>query len=276
MKFHILNFHLENFLFSGGKQVFNEPQSFNSQFNESNCFISDHIDTTSKLILYVPSKSVLDDMEFNISCHLHESLQKSKIPYQFIEDTVKDQNRNILELNGKQIGCGIALGKKEAKRKCVENAWRVLSETHEMVFKDEITHDHIDVIEKKSLIKESYISAPKLADTNIGSKLLRKMGWDGNSGMGKMEHGRVDPVFLEGVEGRSGVGHIRPETVEKKSVEQSLFHFIRDSTQTEIRFSSDLTKNDRALVHRLCQKYRLKHKSFGKNEDRYMVVSKHS
>lgn len=124
-------------------------------------------------------------------------------------------------------------------------------------------------------MKASYVNAEKIPDDNMGNKLLRKMGWTGSGGVGKFQDGRSDPVFVDGVESRRGIGHeFEDRTVRKSSVEEALLSFIRDQERGEIKFSSELSKEDRALVHRLSQKYHLKHRSFGKNELRYLLVSK--
>ena len=45
-------------------------------------------------------------------------------------------------------------------------------------------------------------------------------------------------------------------------------------TDREIKFSSELSKEDRAVIHKISQQYGLKHKSYGKGDDRYLVVGK--
>lgn len=178
-------------------------------------------------------------------------------------------------IDQKCITAGKGKTKKEAKRKAAYEAYVILKQTQPIIFKDEINHDDVSTVEKGQLVKASYINAEKISDNNMGNKLLRKMGWTGNGGVGKYEHGRSEPVFVDGVESRRGIGHeFEYRSVRKSSVEEALLTFIRDQDRNEIKFSSELSKEDRALVHRLSQKYHLKHRSFGKNEQRYLLVSK--
>lgn len=226
------------------------------------------------LKIYLPSQSN-DDYDFNVIGSLIESCQKCKKNFEFVEDYATDLFRFSFFIEGNFIVEGVNANKKEAKRLCAENGLKLLRQYQEVIYKDEINHDAVVEIDKTNLVKKSYTNAPKIGDDNMGNKLLKKMGWDGSSGVGKFGHGISEPVFVDGVENRAGFGHqFEDRSVRKGSVENTLLDFLRDSSQQEVKFSKDLTKEDRALVHRLCQKYHLKHKSFGKNEDRYLVVSK--
>ena len=42
---------------------------------------------------------------------------------------------------------------------------------------------------------------------NIGHSLLMKMGWKGSGGVGKREDGIAEPVLVNTVKGRQGLGH---------------------------------------------------------------------
>jgi len=144
-----------------------------------------------------------------------------------------------------------------------------------VVYKSEANHGELKVVEKGTLVKQSYENAAKLDDSNLGNKLLRKMGWKGSGGVGKHESGRADPVFLQAADGRQGVGTSADQTtIKRRTVEERLLEFIRTDGDMELRFSNELSNHERALVHRLSQKYGLRHKSHGKDEDRYLVVSK--
>jgi len=229
-----------------------------------------------KLFLYSTPELVTDETpSFNAISAIMESCQKTKKSVEFIEETTGHLFKYTLYIEGRCIVESFSANKKEAKRQCAEKAVIYLKQYQEIIFKDQIDHDKVTEIDKKNLVKDSYLSAPKISADNMGSKLLKKMGWDGSSGVGKFSHGISEPVFVESVENRAGFGHsFDDRSVRKGSVETTLLNFLREPSQTEIKFSRDLTKEDRALVHRLCTKYHLKHKSFGKNEDRYLLVTK--
>ena len=224
--------------------------------------------------MYLPSNTD-PEQPLNAIGSLIESCQKCKQMHEFVEDFSAEAFKYSFYIGGRLIADGSSLVKKDAKRKCAEKAMERLRESQRVVYKDEINHDKVTEIDKGNLVKESYMAAPKISDDNLGNRLLKKMGWDGSSGVGKNADGISEPVFVDGVENRAGFGHqFVDRSVRKSSVEGTLLDFLRDTMKKEIKFSTDLTKEDRALVHRLCQKYHLKHKSFGKNEDRYLVVSK--
>ena len=101
------------------------------------------------------------------------------------------------------------------------------------------------------------------------------MGWTGSGGIGKDGQGRAEPVMALGTDGKFGLGcnPTQGADVTKSSVQDILHSFISGEDRI-IKFSNELSKEDRALVHTISQRYGLKHRSFGKGEDRYLVVSK--
>ena len=180
-----------------------------------------------------------------------------------------------LFIQDKEIARGRGSTKKDAKSHAAKLAILKLMNHQPIMYKCDINHDELQTIEKGNLVKHSYETAPKLDDNNLGNKLLRKMGWKGSGGVGKYESGRADPVFVDAADGRKGVGHeFKDKSIKRSSVEQTLLDFIRNNDQKEIRFSNDLSSEERAIVHLKCQKFGLRHKSHGKGEDRYLVCSK--
>ena len=230
------------------------------------------------LKLYLPGDTGVDidpASLFNPIGIITNSCQKCKNSCEFVEEAQAHLFKYILYIDGRLIAETVGSIKKDVKKQCAEKGITYLRKYQEVILKDKINHDKVTEIDKKNLVKDSYTNAPKISSNNMGSKMLKKMGWDGSSGVGKFSHGISEPIFVESVENRAGFGHsFDDRTVRKGSVETALLNFLRDPAETEIKFSKDLTKEDRALVHRLCKKYHLKHKSFGKNEDRYLVVTK--
>lgn len=242
-------------------------------FSNKRCCIEQKTELVPGLTLYLSSK----DSELNYMCILNESVQKCKQIIEYIEKDSRSTNEYVFDvfINHQFIACGKANTKKEAKHDSAYHAYDRLKDTQPIIYKDEINHDHITTIEKGQLVKAAYMNADKIDDNNMGNKLLRKMGWAGSGGVGKFEHGISDPVFVDAVEDRRGVGHqFENRSVKKATVEDTISQFLRDEQRNDMKFSSELSKEDRALVHRLCQKYHLKHKSFGRDEERYLIVSK--
>merc|ERR1711963_264924 len=52
--------------------------------------------------------------------------------------------------------------------------------------------------------------APKLDDSNIGNKMLQKMGWKDGLGLGKKNQGRTDIIQTKGRLAQSGLGTSQP------------------------------------------------------------------
>ena len=235
------------FLVNAGKRTYPDQLIDNGSIKYKRT-IHDEKPKNSKQIsnfkLYLPSN--VKECDFNAIGSLSESCQKSKVVFEFMEILTHDlTHKYIFTIEDKQIANATATNKKDAKRQCAENAIRYLRQYHEVIYKDQINHDSVTQIEKHNLVKHSYTHAPKISEDNLGSKLLKKMGWDGSSGVGKFNHGRSEPVFVDSVENREGIGHkYEDRSVRKNPVEKILSDFIRNQTENEIKFSKDLSKLD--------------------------------
>eukprot|EP00794_Sanderia_malayensis_P020100 gene20100-22070_t len=210
---------------------------------------------------------------------LQTSAQKSKksIEYQDLDWKIEDENTKFhsmaVTIDGKLIATGVGATKKLAKHDCADKALDILRKAQPAASDPTVNHKNITKVEKTQLTAEQYRNSKKIDHTNIGNQMLRKMGWTGAGGLGK--GGIADPVFLESAKGRKGFGHKTDASkVERNRVEDVLLNFVRDQTETEIKFSNDLSNSDRALVHNLSHKFGLGHKSFGSRKDRYLVVTK--
>ena len=219
-----------------------------------------------------------EDDESNPINILQESVAKCKRQINYInKGFINNEVHMDVFIDNILIAHGSGANNKLCKQNTAALAFELLKNCQGVIYKSDLMkrHKSVSMIPKNDLVKSTYYQAPKLPESNLGNKLLRKMGWSGSGGMGKDGCGISDPVFVESAEGRSGIGHeFIDRSVRISNVEETLLSFLQDSKMNEIRFSSDLTKEDRALVHKLCQKYHLRHRSFGKNEDRYLLVSK--
>ena len=227
------------------------------------------------LKLYMPH----DDAITNPINVLMESAQKSRKEIEFQELGFKSDDSQLMYemavvIGGKIIATGMAATKKESKRNCAQRAIEILKNSQPVHLKNPPNHDSLKSIEKGDLVKSAFQNANKIDQTNVGNIMLRKMGWTGEGGLAT--HGISEPIFIASSEGRKGLGHSDESvTIDKFSIEEKLIQFLRHNLEDEIKFSNKLSKEERALVHKLCTKYGLKHKSFGKGDNRYLVVSKH-
>ncbi len=205
---------------------------------------------------------------------LHGSAQRAKKTIEFQELGQKDGLFSCaVVIDDILVATGQAANKKDAKRTCAEQAVQILR-AHQPVVDELLSHEKAQVVEKDHLATGKKVEAPRISENNLGSQMLRKMGWTGG-GLGSKGKGRADPVLVDETQGRRGLGQVATDGgVNKVSVKNTVRNFIMDNQRKELRFSSDLSKEDRAIVHKICQQYRLRHKSFGSGEDRYLVISK--
>lgn len=60
-------------------------------------------------------------------------------------------------------------------------------------------------------------AVPATDESNVGNKLLAKMGWTAGSGLGAAADGRVDPIKVQQFEERAGLGAAKPREAGKWS-----------------------------------------------------------
>lgn len=132
-------------------------------------------------VIYEPN----DNTQNAISI-LHESAQKSKKSVSFEEDIeAKSNNFSFgVYIEKTLVASGEATTKKDAKRIAAENALKVLKSCQPVIKKRKIDHDAAQAVTKTELTKQAYVNAPSIPDSNLGNKLLRKMGWSGVGGVG--------------------------------------------------------------------------------------------
>lgn len=209
---------------------------------------------------------------------LNESAQKAKKTISFDDLSVNSETGSCscaVTIADKVIAVGEGIGKKRAKRNAAENALAILRPRQPVIRVGSRSHESAPCVSRTELVSKAYDKAPSIAEDNIGNRMLRKMGWTGSGGIGKEGQGRAEPVMAVGTDGKFGLGcdPTQGAGVKKNSVQDVLVSFI-SGPDREIKFSNDLSKEDRALVHKLSQQYGLKHRSYGKGDERYLVVGK--
>ena len=204
-------------------------------------------------------------------------------------------NRVVLKLeyenetNG--VGCSLFLSdiivaiahgltKEEAKQQAVSESLKNLRECcYTIKIKQAVDSEECGLTKEQLLsdIQQSGQSGGKvIPDSNIGNMLLRKMGWAGG-GCGKYGSGIAEPVKAEMIIGREGLGLSAEKGVGKnfhEKVTNMLQDYIMSDEQQDLHFSSELLKEERAIIHKIGQKLGLKTNSKGKNENRYLIVSR--
>ncbi|XP_046560726.1 uncharacterized protein LOC124269743 [Haliotis rubra] len=144
-----------------------------------------------------------------------------------------------------------------------------------MKFKQAADSDEMR-LSKEEVFGDVEKSMCEIPDSNIGNKLLRKMGWVGG-GMGKDGTGRAEPVSVEQVINRAGIGHSKEKGITgdmMSRIRNCVENYARSDNCGDLVFSSDFTKEERALIHQHAKRFRLKSRSRGSNANRYIIVSR--
>ncbi|XP_037071074.1 NF-kappa-B-repressing factor-like [Pollicipes pollicipes] len=113
------------------------------------------------------------------------------------------------------------------------------------------------------------------AADSVGGRLLALMGWTGG-GLGKSQQGITEPVRLEEVVGRQGLGSSAQRAVTrefKNNAEMRLRAYASKFQEKDLSFSAEFSIEERKEIHTLARRFGLKSKSYGKGDERCLVVS---
>jgi G-patch domain/R3H domain len=118
-------------------------------------------------------------------------------------------------------------------------------------------------------------SVDKIPESNVGSLLLKKMGWSGG-GIGKNgNQGIEEPVSVAAVINRAGLGSgVSGDFA--KAVSRVVVDYLHSDREDDLVFSSDFSNPERAAIHAEARKHaqQLKTRSYGSKESRYLVLSR--
>ncbi|KAL3872162.1 hypothetical protein ACJMK2_040109 [Sinanodonta woodiana] len=176
-----------------------------------------------------------------------------------------------------RIADGIGIDEKEARINSAENALTALKETcWSLKEKQSADTDEI-AMTKDDLLADLKVGGEALPDSNIGNMLLRKMGWTGG-GVGKEGNkGIAEPVHVGQVVNRQGLGLMSAQGTPNdfyNKVNTFVSEYLQSDNQSEVVFSPEFTKEERAVIHQVCTKFHLKASSRGSGEDRYLTMGR--
>ncbi|XP_033111414.1 uncharacterized protein LOC117112440 isoform X2 [Anneissia japonica] len=219
----------------------------------------------------------------SIECPLStliRSAAKNKIDIMFeISETFVKHNDEFgylgtLLLGGKVIAQAINPDKKYVKKLVAEKAVKQLKTTcYTLQTK---FHEHktaqSNAINMES-IKTGAAQNSKKITSGIGMQLMKKMGWSGEGGLGKKGQGIVEPVSVEERgRRRDGFGAIAAASTDTNALKEMVKNFAVSGREDDLVFSSELTSEQRKILHNTSQKYNLKSISYGKGESRYLII----
>ncbi|XP_046362268.2 uncharacterized protein LOC124139321 [Haliotis rufescens] len=207
---------------------------------------------------------------------LRQSADFSKMLLEFEFVRNKDGVSCRVSLEGQPLVECTAKTKLLAKYEASENAIDLLKEMCWTIkFKQAADSDEL-CLSKEEVLGDVEKVKCEIPDSNIGNKMLRKMGWVGG-GVGKNGTGRAEPVLVEQVIKRAGIGHSKEKGMSGDTmnrIRKCVENYARSDNYGDLVFSSDFTKEERALIHQHAKRFRLKTRSRGSNANRFIIVSR--
>ncbi|XP_072170748.1 uncharacterized protein [Diadema setosum] len=221
----------------------------------------------------------------NPICKIMNSASVSKLHADFqTEEYPRPKNSSAVlctvYISSRRVGVGLALNVREAKHLAAHNALRALEMTHVTLRKTSATDG--EAVGRSQLTDDSN-QETSIAESNVGHKLLKMMGWKGEGGLGKTGEGIAVPVKATGNDSSSKAGlgfdlaQLKdPDTkqLDNGKTWQFLQAYASSTNDEDLVFSKDFSINERKVVHGMALKLGLKTKSRGKGDDRYMTVSR--
>ncbi|KAG5671534.1 hypothetical protein PVAND_001728 [Polypedilum vanderplanki] len=221
------------------------------------------------VILFDDDESNPNYLNFTLNKTLNMMKKVGKVELKYDNDT----NHYYYLFNDQIIGEGNGTSKKLAKKTADEDLVQTLKQNCFRIRSKLKFWSAENVIEKKNLeIQSSKVpqSNQKLQENNLGFKMLKALGWRGGSlGTG---NGIIDPINLEIKIGRLGLGS-DIQKFDIKYFRNILENFKHQNCEYDLVFSKDFTKEERAKIHQIAAQLHLKTKSYGKNNERHLVIS---
>lgn len=110
--------------------------------------------------------------------------------------------------------------------------------------------------------------------SNLGHKLLQMMGWKGG-GLGKGGSGISEPISAQSIFGRQGLGASGNQDVAfKQRIRNIITEYAHSQNPFDLVFTSGFDNDQRSQMHTIARRLNLKSKSFGKDDDRFLTISR--
>uniref|UniRef100_A0A3P8S6B4 NFKB repressing factor n=1 Tax=Amphiprion percula TaxID=161767 RepID=A0A3P8S6B4_AMPPE len=224
------------------------------------------------------SELVILENSDNAICIINDTAQFNKVTADYKFMVLPDHRwRCEVYLEGQYVAAGIG-PKKIVKHIAAVEALATLRQTQAVVKSNLRKEGHSDAISRSQILARSGEEAIKqeIKEDNIGNQLLRKMGWKGG-GLGRDGEGIAEPIRVKEQFSREGLGMDTDKTgnqLSKRDIEDIIRNYASSDRQDDLRFSTDLTNDERKQIHQISQKYGLRSKSYGQGRQRFLVVSR--
>lgn len=207
---------------------------------------------------------------------LSASMCHYELSYEFL-DLPDRKSCCKVSLNGNVLADFVGESEVSSKLEAAEVALKMLKENcYTVVYKQMEERDANDSVQREAVIGDA-LQKQAIPESNLGNRLLKKIGWTGG-GLGKQGNvGIVEPVSLESVINREGLGLSAMKGIPKdfpQKISNIIQEYMHSEKQEDLVFSPTFTKEERAIIHQQSRKYHLRNKSHGQNEDRYLVLSR--
>ncbi|CAB1456239.1 unnamed protein product [Pleuronectes platessa] len=224
------------------------------------------------------SELVILENSDNAICIINDTAQFNKVTADYKFTVLPDHRwRCEVYLEGQYVAAGIG-SKKIVKHIAATEALGTLKQTQAVVKSNLRKEGHNDAISRSQILARSGQEATRqeIKEDNIGNQLLRKMGWKGG-GLGRDGEGIAEPIRVKEQFSREGFGMDMDKAgnqLSKRDIEHIIRTYAGSDRQDDLRFSSDLTNDERKQIHQISQKYGLRSKSYGQGWQRFLIVSR--
>ncbi|XP_072292191.1 NF-kappa-B-repressing factor [Eucyclogobius newberryi] len=211
----------------------------------------------------------------NAICIINDTAQFNKVTADYKFSVLPNQSWKCeVYLAGQFVAAGEG-PKKIVKHIAANEALKTLKQTHPVV-KSNIRKDSTaEAISRSQIMGRSGEEDLKqeIKEDNIGNQLLRKMGWKGG-GLGRDGDGIAEPIKVKEQFSREGLGLDANIQLKKQDLEDIIRNYASSDRQDDLRFSTELTNDERKQIHQISLKYGLRSKSYGHGKLRFLIVSR--
>ncbi|KAJ0002828.1 hypothetical protein NQD34_007977 [Periophthalmus magnuspinnatus] len=211
----------------------------------------------------------------NAICIINDTAQFNKVTVDYKFSVLPNQSWKCeVYLEGQFVAAGEG-PKKTVKHIAANEALKTLKQTHSVVKANIRKDSTTEAISRSQIMGRSGEEDMKqeIKEDNIGNQLLRKMGWKGG-GLGRDGDGIAEPIRVKEQFSREGLGLDADIQLNKRDLEDVIRNYAASDRQDDLRFSSDLTNDERKQIHQISQKYGLRSKSYGQGKQRFLIVSR--
>lgn len=256
-----------------------QKQSFRNNPQDSGNFFPPQSDVDSFGVKKKQlSELVILENNDNAICIINDTAQFNKVTADYRFSVLPDHHWKCeVYLEGQYVAAGVG-PKKLVKHIAANEALSTLRQTQAVVKSNLRKEGHNGAISRSEILARSGEDALKqeIKEDNIGNQLLRKMGWKGG-GLGRDGDGIAEPIRVKEQFSREGLGMEMVKAgnlLSKRDIEDVIRNYASSDRTDDLRFSNELTDDERKQIHQISQKYGLRSKSYGQGWDRFLVVSR--